>query len=97
MTGKDIGKWRTYAAKIVRGHGLTPFRNILTPELFQSVFPCSPRGSTVLIPEVVFWLMATVALGDGAMAGAVVSFLGYQRVYQPKNATQPRNEEAIFI
>ncbi|MBN1766373.1 MAG: transposase [Sedimentisphaerales bacterium] len=74
MITKDIGKLRQYATKILRTHGLTPLRNILRPDIFQSILPVHPRSSTVLVPEVVFWLMATVALGDGAMAGAVASF-----------------------
>jgi hypothetical protein len=35
------------------------------------------------VPEVVFWLMATVALGDGVMAGAVAAFGGTLRAAIP--------------
>lgn len=97
MTIKNIGKPPSYATKIVRSHGLTPFRKILTPELFRSVFPSTWRSSTVLIPEVVFWLMATVALGDGAMAGAAVSFWATLRVALPSLPSEPVTEEAFCI
>lgn len=97
MLDKDIGKWRTYATEILRSHGLTPFRKILTPDLFQSILPCSPRSSTLLIPEVVFWLMATVALGDGAMAAAAVSFWATLRATLPYLASEPVSEEAFCI
>jgi hypothetical protein len=76
---------------------LTPFRKILSPELFQSILPCNWRSSTVLIPEVVFWLMATVATGDGAMAGAAASFWATLRVTMPWLPSEPVTEEAFCI
>jgi hypothetical protein len=60
--------------EIFREHGLTPFRSIIDAALFKSLAPKKQRSSTILVPEVVFWLMASVGLGDGTMTAAVRKF-----------------------
>ena len=60
--------------EIFREYGLTPFRKNLDPALFKSLEPKRQRSSTILVPEVVFWLMALAGLGDGTMTAAVRKF-----------------------
>jgi hypothetical protein len=49
------------------------FRMVVTPELLAGL-AALPAAGTVLIPEIVFWLMTCVALGDGTMAGAMATY-----------------------
>jgi hypothetical protein len=79
MSSKSIGRRPSQATEILRSYGLTPFRGILTPGLFGQALAKTPAAKTVLIPEVVFWLMATAALADGSMAAAVSCFWGSLR------------------
>jgi len=98
MLLKDIDTPRRWATEILRGHGVTPFRDILTPQMFRSSLPTTPPAWTVLIPEVVFWLMVTVALsGDGSMAGAVMAFAAPLRALWPHLPAKPITEEAFCI
>lgn len=98
MVAKDIGRPRRWATEILRSHGLTPFREILTPQLFRSSLPAPPRPWTVLIPEVVFWLMVTVVLsGDGSMAAAAAAFWAPFRALWPHLPAKPITEEAFCI
>lgn len=90
-----IGKSETAAAKIFRSHGLAPFFKILTPELFGIDSSHSWPALMVLIPQVVFWLMALVALSDGTMAAAVVSFWSPLRAIYPQLSIEPVTEEAF--
>lgn len=83
MSTRVIGKTLSKATKILRTHGLTPFRNILTPDSFREALPGTPPPKTTLVPEVVFWLMATVALGDGTMAGCIAAFWASLRAVLP--------------
>ena len=83
MSTQSIGKTLSEATRILRTHGLTPLRTILTPDLFRDSFPQTPPPKTILVPEVVFWLMATVALGDGAMAGCITVFWASLRAVVP--------------
>ena len=69
MNRKDIDCMHQHALKNLKMFGITPLRGILSPELFQSASHNTPRSSTLLIPEVVFWLMATVSLAQKSMAG----------------------------
>ena len=50
------------AREIFRQSGLTPFREVLTPAVFQTVSPSPRHPSTVLVPEVVFWLIYVAML-----------------------------------
>lgn len=74
MVAKDIGNRPARATEIFRSAGLTPLRQILDPATFVRAFGKCWAAQTVLIPEVIFWLMALVALGTGSFAGAVVEF-----------------------
>ena len=94
----SIGTLRRRATEILRSHGLTPFREILTPRMFQASLPARPTSWTVLIPEVVFWLMATVALGgDGSMAAAAAAFWSPFRALWPHLPAKPITEEAFCM
>lgn len=98
MVAKHIGTWRRRATEILRSHGLTPFREILTPQMFQASLPARPKSWTILIPEVVFWLMATVALGrDGSMAAAAAAFWSPFRALWPHLSAKPITEEAFCM
>lgn len=81
----------------IRSHGLAPFRELLPPTAFTSIWPVVSRATTVLIPEVTFWLMATVTLGDGAMSAAVMTFWAPLRAILPWLPTTPVTEEAFCI
>ena len=98
MVARDIGTPHQRATAILRTHGVTPFRKILTPEMFCAGLPGTPPAWTVLIPEVVFWLMVTVALsGDGSMAGAVAAFWASLRTLWPHLPAKPITEEAFCL
>lgn len=74
MPYHSIGKPGSPALELFRKHGLTPFRRLLPPGLFAQVWPGAPHPNAVLVPQVVFWLMAAAALSDGSMCGVVMSF-----------------------
>ncbi len=95
MIADPIGKVRVRATGILRAHGLTPFRNILTPQMIRQAHPVPSPPKTILIPEVVFWLMATAALGAKAMAGCAGSFWASLRGVLPWLPAQPVTEEAF--
>jgi len=76
-------------------HGLTPFRGILTADLFRQAHPVHPAAKTVLIPEVVFWLMAMAALDAPSMAGAVAPFWASLRAAMPSLPLEVVTEEAF--
>lgn len=97
MSLNSIGISKRPAVEIFRSHGLEPFRKILTPDLFQGTTQRLTRAFTILIPEVVFWLMVTVALGDGAMAAAVMTFWSPIRAIFPCLPAEPVTEEAFCI
>lgn len=97
MVAHTIGQTELSATAIFRAHGLTPFRNVLSPDCFGRIRPDSPAPKTVLVAEVVFWLMATVALGDGAMAGGVLSFWAPLRAILPQLPIAPVTEEAFCL
>jgi hypothetical protein len=67
----------------------------LTQELFASAGSKATRAFSVLVPEVVFWLMASCALGDGAMAGAIVLFWSSVRDFYRRLPLEPVTEEAF--
>jgi hypothetical protein len=74
MPYHSIGAPGSTAVELFRKHGLTPLRRVLPPELFETVWPYPPHRNAVLVPSVVFWLMAAAALSDGTMAATVLSF-----------------------
>ena len=95
MTKVTIGMGRASAADIFRKHGLTPFRNILSPEFFATHASTKFRTTTILVPEIVFWMMTCVALGDGAMIGAVTSFWAPLRALLPRLPLKPVTDAAF--
>jgi len=97
MFTNPIGKDRLRTAEILRTHGLTPLRSILTPKLFQSAYNIGQPAKTILIPEVVFWLMALAAFGEGSMAGCVTSFWASLRTVMPWLPLMAVTEEAFSI
>ena len=62
-----IGELQAQAAPLLRQHGLTPFRHILPPDLFAALAPWRQPSWTVLIPEVVFWLMRVPAAPEAEL------------------------------
>ena len=97
MNRKDIDCLHQHALKNLKMFGITPMRGILSPELFQSASHNTPRSSTLLIPEVVFWLMATVSLAQKSMAGSICAFWADLRGAIPFLSPTPITEEAFCI
>jgi len=95
MVTDGIGNTLGKGVAFLRAHGLTPLREVLPPDVFHRLWPGKPRPHTILVPEVVFWLMATVAFGDGSMAGGVEAFWASLRVLLPNLRIQPVTEEAF--
>lgn len=92
-----IVKTGAKATEILRSHGLTPFRSILTPQLFQQAFAKTIAPKTILVPEVVFWLMTMAALGAGSMSGSIASFWMPLRAAMPWLPLEAVKEEAFCI
>jgi len=95
MVATYIGKDRPRTTEILRTHGLTPLRSILTPQLFRLAYAATLTAKTILIPEVVFWLMALAAFGEGSMAGCVTSFWASLRAVMPWLPLKAVTEEAF--
>lgn len=95
MLAGPIGKDCPKAAGILRNHGLTPFRAVLTPEVFRQAHPFRSAPKTILVPEVVFWLMATAAMDGGSMAGCIAAFWAPLRAVAPWLPLQAVQEEAF--
>jgi hypothetical protein len=90
-----IDSMHQYALKNLKMFGITPMRQILSPELFQAAQPNLMRSSAMLIPEVVFWLMATVSLAQKSMAGSISAFWADFRGTMPFLSPTPITEEAF--
>jgi hypothetical protein len=97
MNRKNIGDIRKYTLRNLKKFGITPLRQVLSPELFQAAQQNRIRSSTVLIPEVVFWLMATVSLAKKSMTGAINAFWADIRGTMPFLCPTPITEEAFCI
>jgi len=95
MVADLIGKVRSGATAILRAHGLTPFRDLLNAKMFTEAWPHPSPPKTILIPEVVFWLMATAALCGESMAGCTKSFWSSLRAAWPWLPAEPVQEEAF--
>lgn len=95
MIANAIGRKPGRPTEILRSAGLTPFRNILDPACFARAWLKALCPHAVLIPEVVFWLMASVALNETSMAGAIIGFWSSLRVCVPKLRIKPVTEEAF--
>jgi hypothetical protein len=92
-----IGQTRRLALENLSVFGITPLRHILSPDVFLNSQKARPRASTILIPEIVFWLMATVAFTDQSMTGVITSFWAQYRGIYPWMASRPVTEEAFCI
>ena len=97
MSKRNIGNMREYTVKNLNMYGITPFRRILSPEIFQAAYGKPIRSSTILVPEVVFWLMATVSLTKRSMAGAITAFWTVFQGQLPFLSPNPVTEEAFCI
>lgn len=87
--------FRRRAIELFQQQGLLPFREILTHDLFRSISRRKERASTILIPEVVFWLMGLVALSDGVLSAAVLKLWTPLLPLLPTMAFRPVTEEAF--
>ena len=88
---------REYTVKNLNLYGITPFRRILSPEIFLAAYGKPVRSSTILIPEVVFWLMATVSLTKRSMAGAITAWWAVFQGSLPFLSPHPVTEEAFCM
>ncbi len=95
MIKYNIGNMREYTVKNLDKFGIAPFRRILSPKLFQDAYGKQTRSSTILLPEVVFWLMATASLTNSSMAGSIFAFWGSFRSSLPFLCAKPVTEEAF--
>jgi hypothetical protein len=97
MVANVIGRMPRRPTEILRSAGLTPFRQILDPAAFARAWLKPLVAHAVLIPEVVFWLMASVALDKTSMAGGIISFWSSLRVCLPHLRIKPVTEEAFCL
>jgi hypothetical protein len=97
MPYHSIGEPGSPTVELFRKHGLTALRQVLPPELFESVWPCPAHPNAVLVPSVVFWLMAAAALSDGTMAATVLSFWTSVASVCPAMRQQSVTEEAFCM
>jgi hypothetical protein len=81
--------------EIYREHGLTPFRKVLDPSLFRSLDTKKHRSNTVLVPEVVVWLMVSAALWDGTMVASVQNFWTPLLAFLPGLPLRPVTDSAF--
>ena len=94
---KRIGEMHAFALGNLDRFGITPLRSILSPELFLQAQERPACSWTILIPEIVFWLMATVALTGQSMAGAVTGFWSICGELWTLPSVQPVTEEAFCL
>lgn len=94
---KRIGKMHAFALRNLDLFGITPLRSILSPQLFLEAQERPVGPSTILIPEIVFWLMATVVLTRQSMTGAITRFWSTCGVLWALPSIQPVTEEAFCI
>jgi len=94
---KRIGEMHAFALRNLPLFGITPLRSILSPQLFLEAQDRPSGVSTILIPEIVFWLMATVALTRQSMAGAVTGFWSTCGHLWALPGLHPVTEEAFCI
>jgi hypothetical protein len=97
MSYHSIGPPGSPTVEFFRKHGLTPLRRVLPPEMFEAVWIYPPHPNAVLVPSVVFWLMAAAALSDGTMAATVLSFWTSVASVGPAMRQQAVTEEAFCM
>lgn len=94
----SIGSLGHSGTIIFQRFGLTPFRKILSPEVFQAAAlqsGCQPRRQRLLIPEVVAWLMMYVALQTTSMTQGLLQAWGLIRSVCPHLPVSSVSEEAF--
>ena len=97
MTANRIDRSPRCAREILRSSGLTPLRQVLDPSAFAQALSRPAAPHAVLVPEVVFWLMATVALGQPSMAAGVGAFWASARAAMPDLPLRAITEEAFCM
>lgn len=97
MPFSPIGTPSNATTALLRRHGLTPFRMILTPDDFHAAHPAVAPPKTILVPEVVFWLMATATLTQQSMTAGVFQFWQTLRTVLPHLPPAPVTEEAFCL
>lgn len=93
-----IGSHRRFAVTIFQQFGLTPFRQILSSDLFAHAAQeagCGPQRRRPLIPEVVAWLMMYVGLQTTSMTQGLCQAWGLVRAACPWLRAQCVREEAF--
>ena len=94
---KRIGEMHAFALRNLDLFGITPLRSVLSPALLLEAQERPAHPWTILIPEIVFWLMATVAMTGQSMAGAVTGFWSIYGDLWALPSVQPVTEEAFCI
>jgi hypothetical protein len=97
VTANRIDRSPRCAREIFRSSGLTPLRQVLDPGAFAQALPRPAAPHAVLVPEVVFWLMASVALGQPSMAAGVAGFWACARAAMPGLPLRAITEEAFCL
>lgn len=97
MSYHSIGQPGSATVELFRKHGLTPLRKVLPPELFAAAWSGVAHPNTVLVPPVVFWLMAAAVLSDGTMSAAVLSFWASLSPASPSMRLKSVTEEAFCM
>jgi len=94
---KRIGELHAFALENLHLFGITPLRSILSPDLFLEAQDRPVGPATILIPEIVFWLMALVALTRQSMAGAITRFWSTCGILWALPGAHPVTEEAFCL
>jgi hypothetical protein len=97
MPYHSIGQPGSRTVELFRKHGLTALRRVLRPELFDAAWPGAAHPNAVLVPSVVFWLMAAAAMSDGTMAATVLSFWTSEASVCPALRQESVTEEAFCM
>ena len=97
MPYHSIGQPRSRTVELFRKHGLTALRRVLPPELFEAVWPYPTHPNAVLVPPIVFWLMAAATLSDGTMAAMVLTFWTSLASVSPATRRHSVTEEAFCM
>ncbi len=95
---KSIGSTYQAASTILRRSGLAPFRHILPAREFRRVARqagCTPKRKRALVPEVVVWLMAIVALETTSMTQGLLRAWGLVGPLCPARKRGGVSEEAF--
>jgi hypothetical protein len=94
----SIGSPRDCAGDLLKSSGLARFQAILTPKDFKTIAKqagCAPKKDRPLIPEVVCWLMAIVALHTESMTQGLLVAWNCVRSVCPGLPVTPVTEEAF--